>query len=171
MIKFEIFLFTSLLFILGVQQKKYVLDGHGIELTVDANWEYQKLSDDTYAFKFKCDKEVLFCKNFAIRIFKNTDKQTIDQLTQSLLDYMPQRFKQYKVIGVNDGKINDRRFKVIDYKFREENVNLGSTTLVTQRGNEFISIYFTALNEPEKSYVNERRLLFDILTKLIIENK
>ena len=111
MISFKIFVLTSLLFIQGPQQKKYALDRHGIEFTIDANWEYQKMSDDTYIFKFKCEKEVQFCKNITIRIIKNTDNQTIDQLTQSLVDYIPQRFKQYKIISVRDEQINDRQFK------------------------------------------------------------
>jgi hypothetical protein len=163
MIKFKILLLTSLLLIQGTEQKKYTLDKHKIEFTVDTNWEYQKVSDDTYVFKFKCAKEVPFCKNITIRVINNTNKETIDQLTQALVDYIPKRFEQYHIISVRDEKVNDRQFRVIDYKFREEHVDLGSTTLVTQRDNEFISIYFTALNQPEKSYVNERKLLFELL--------
>ena len=169
--KIGILIFTTLLFLQGTEQKKYTLDHHKIEFTVDTKWEYQKISDDSYAFKFKCAKDVAFCKNIVIKIIKNTDEQSIDQLTQSLLTYISQRFQQHKIISVRDEGVNGRQFKVIDYKFREQDVNLGSTTLVTQRDNEFISIYFTALNQPEASYVNERQLLFELLKGLVVKNK
>ncbi|MBX2915133.1 MAG: hypothetical protein KF856_07660 [Cyclobacteriaceae bacterium] len=159
MIKFKIVLLTTTLLFQGTEKKKYTLDKHNIEFTVDRNWEYQKISDDTYVFKFKCAKEIPFCKNITIRVIKNTDKQTIDQLTQTLVDYIPKRFDQYQIISVRDEKVNDRQFRVIDYKFREENLDLGNTTLV----------YFTALNQPEKSYVNERKILFELLKTLSVK--
>lgn len=169
--KIKILLLTSLILLQGTGQKKYSLDNHAIDLIVDNNWDYKKLQDDTYSFSFKCDKEVAFCKNIVIKIIKNTDNGTIDQLTQSLAEYIPKRFKQYEIISIREGNINERLFKVIDYKFKENGIDLGSTILVTQRNDEFIAIYFTALNQPAKNYVNERKLLFEILKSLDIRTK
>jgi len=169
MTKSKIFFFISLILVQGTGQKKYSLENHAIDLTVDSNWEYQKVSDDTYAFKFKCDKDVAFCKNIVIKIIKNTENATVDQITQALIDYTSKKFEQFKVVAVKDGTINNRQFRVIDYKCREQNTNLGSTTLVTLRNKEIISIYFTALNQPAKNYVNERKLLFEVLKSLEIK--
>lgn len=127
MISSKILLFTSLL-LQGTTDKKYTLDKHGIEFTVDSNWEYEKISDDTYSFKFKCDADVVFCKNIVIKIIKSTDKNTIDQLTQTLVDYIPKRYEQYKIVSVRNEDVNSRKYRVIDYKFRQENVDLGNTT-------------------------------------------
>jgi hypothetical protein len=171
MINSKILLLTTLLSLQGTGDKKYTLDKHGIEFTVDSNWKYEKISNDTYSFKFKCDKDVAFCRNIVIKIIKNTEKQTIDELTQTLVDYIPKRFEQYKIISLRDENVNSRQYRVIDYKFRQENVDLGNTTLVTKRDNEFISIYFTALNQPEKSYVNERKLVFELLKKFEVKSK
>ena len=171
MIKLRILLFITLISLQGTGDKKYTLDKHGIEFTPGNNWEYEKISDDTYSFAFKCDKDIVFCKNIAIKIIKNTDRQTIDQMTQTLVDYIPKRFEQYKILSIRDENVNNRQYRVIDYKFREQNIDLGNTTLVTQRDNEFISIYFTALNQPERSYVKERKLLFELLKTLEVKSK
>lgn len=162
---------TSLLFLQCTEDKKYALDKHSVELTVNSNWKYEKVSDDTYAFKFKCDKDIAFCKNIVIKIIKNTEEQTIDRLALTLVEDIPKRFEQYKIISVRDEDVNNRKYRVIDYKFRQEDVDLGNTTLVTQRNNEFVAIYFTALNQPEGSYVKERELLFEVLKKLEVKSE
>ena len=171
MVKIKILLLATLLFFQATENKKYTLDNHEIDLTLDNNWEYQKISGDTYSFKFKCDKDVIFCRNITIKVIKNTSNETIDQLTETLKEYIPKRFERYKIVSVRDQIINKRQFRVIDYKVIEENVALGNTTLITKRGNEFISIYFSGLNQPEGSYVNERKLLFEVLGTLEIREK
>jgi hypothetical protein len=153
-------------------QIKYSLDNHGIDLTIDNTWEYQKGSDDTYAFTYKCENNPVLCKNIVIKVIINSDHESIDKLTQSIVsDYIPSKFKQNEIVSVRSLDLHERQFKVIDYRFKDNGVDLSGTILITERKDEFIAIYFTALNQPVKNYSNERKLLFEILKSLEITNR
>lgn len=165
-------LFLFLLLIIPLQNsqlKNYTLENHKIDISFDENWKFEKMDENTFSFIYNCEASVPFCKNIMIKVIENTNNQTVDELTKLMVDWIPTRYDLYKIVNVGKESINGRNYNVIDYMMKEENIDLGNTTLVTYRDTEFIAIYFTALNQPERNYVNERKILYSILNTIKIK--
>ncbi|WP_192822165.1 hypothetical protein [Rufibacter sp. LB8] len=147
------------------------LDDHGVSVTLDDNWSYSKLSNDTYVLKYKCEQDAAFCKNIVIRVIKNTNKETLEQVAQTIVETLPSRYEAYKLVSVKGDTIEGKEYKVIDYIIKEKDIHLGNTTVVTRRNNDLILFHFAGLNQPKGNFLKERNSFFAFLAGVQIEHK
>lgn len=143
--------------------KTISIDELGITLLIPESWSGGQ-QQNIFVFTRDCDE--VFCANLIIRSNANKEKMDLDKAASFLISSLGKRFKELKMVAVDDHTINDKQFKVLDYMFREEDVDLGGTTALAIRGDNIISISFMGLNQPKGSYVDARRMFAKMLDSI-----
>lgn len=149
----------------------YNFDKFGVSLTIDDSWIYEKVDENAHYFEYNCNSEEIFCKKFAVTFFDNTSNLSLNQITQGSLNNIPKEFEKYKIINALDNNINGVIMKVIDYKFQENGIDKGCTTIIKTLNDTYMVIRFVGINSPKKSYLEERTLFLEIMNGLIIDRE
>lgn len=139
------------------------LGDYGVSVELSEEWMFVKQDPNTFAFVYDCEEEVTFCKNILFKFIPDNNQLTNDQLTQVFLNWIPGQFDEHKIIGIEDETINDREYRAINYEVNTENTDLGSTILITKHNNYFLAIYFTAINESDRTFKKELTEFKDII--------
>lgn len=142
--------------------KDYSIEHHGITLSLNKKWNFEKVSDRMYRVDYKC-KDDGFCQNFIFTFIANPDNKSIDQFLQTYLKMIPQRFKEHKIQHVGDTVINNINFKILDYDMTNEGVEYGGTSLLRTYNNRTVIIHYTALLNSKKPYKEERALFLETI--------
>lgn len=129
------------------------LGGLGLSISLPENWKSER-DGNTFVFKEDCNQG--FCTNLIVSSIDNKDELNLDQVAESFVASLDQKFKESKVLGITDKPINGFDFKLVDYKMHEQGTHLGGTTAFLIKDNKIISFNFMAENEPAGSYGEKR---------------
>jgi hypothetical protein len=144
----------------------YDIENVNLSIHTPDNWKLEADSANFLIFKEKCPKDKLFCTNLVIRSIDNTNALTIDEIAELYIKGLEGRFKEVKIVSVANKEIDGITSKVIDYKILENDTHLGNTAVFIVRLGKVVSFNFTAENNPEGSYVNQRKLFFEMLSSV-----
>lgn len=139
------------------------LEGLGMSIQLQDNWTYEK-NENAFIFKENCTD--VFCSNMVVRLMENESDLGMAELTQAFITSISQRFREIKVLGVTEEKIGDLNFTIADYKMHEGSTHLGGTTALTIKGAKIVSFNFMGENQQAGSYVNHRKVFFQMLNSL-----
>ena len=73
------FLLISIIFLQNSLLENYTLENHKIDISIDDNWIFKKVDNNTFSFVYNCEESVPFCKNIVIKVIENTNNKTIDE--------------------------------------------------------------------------------------------
>ena len=139
-----------------------------MSIQLPANWEQlPPLPNGLYPFKnSKCDTTLAFCENLIIHFQPNSGKLSLQQVENSILEALPNRYKQYRFISSQDTIIDDKPGKLIDYMVNEQAIDLGATMGVVIKNDTVVVLTGMALNQPKGNYTKYRRTIVNAITSL-----
>lgn len=137
-------------------------------LAIDApkNWSVEKLSENTFVFKMKCDSGI-FCPNLIARFVPLERELTLENCAESFLFSFQEKYKNFELVSSLDKQVRKFKIKVVDYKMFENEINLGGTTafIILEDKSHAFALSIMAENE-NGSYINYRRLFENILNSI-----
>jgi hypothetical protein len=139
------------------------LERIGLTIQLPEDWKSDK-NENAYIFKKDCAQ--IFCTNLIVSTAINQNDLNLEQVVQSFVASLDQRFKEVKVLGITDDSVNGLIFKLVDYKMHEQDTHLGGTTAFTMKDGKIVSFNFMAENEPEGSYGDQRKVFAEILASI-----
>jgi hypothetical protein len=132
--------------------------GNNVSIDLLSDWVLKDTMDSsTFIFAEECKDSLNLCSNLIVRFVENENGLHLDEVVELFLSSLPERFEAMQVISINDHKTQGLDMKIVDYKMREEGVDLGSTCAFFLMGDKVASLYFTGKNVPVKSYLDERK--------------
>jgi hypothetical protein len=141
----------------------FTLEGLGFSIELPESWESEK-NENAFIFKEDCNRS--FCSNLIVSSAFNHNNLNMEQVVQSFVGSLGQKFKEVRVLGVTDKVICGFQFQLIDYKMFEQDTHLGGTIAFTINGDNIVSLNFMAENQPEGSYPERRKIFIQILNSI-----
>lgn len=146
---------------------KKELSSLGVNILIPKNWEITH-DNKLINVRMNCQNNTKFCANYVLHTIpkkrdipvKNYALLFIDQLSNSA------ETKDLFLISNKETIINGLPVRVIDYMFTANDIHLGGTTALFQRDSDILSINFTAINEPSRSYIAYRKLYGKIIASV-----
>lgn len=140
-----------------------LLEDLGLNIQLPEGWKSDK-NESAHIFKEDCAQA--FCTNLIVSSVINQNDLNLEQVVQSFVASLDERFKEVMVLGVTEDSVNDLVFELVDYKMHEQDTHLGGTTAFTIKDGKIVSFNFMAENEPEGSYRDQRKIFTEILASI-----